>query len=400
MKKFFILFSLFAAFTFCFAAYAIHEPNHNYFTTIGRNDPVTFDTGFEAYAVLTNEFIGQGGKCTATLFEKNVSEDILTGPTEDGVCKYFLSGSEFELFGITKEHIGKNISFSFMYFPKDCESSKCADKIESDFPLGVVSSGTDVPPPPPTECEDEVSILDIEVEPNPILDCEKFITKPILSYGLPCGFCEVRINGEAPRGGSYFKSPGDLPGGGCSGVEILPEEFGRFGINGGGTAQIVWRYFPTGCGSEACAQVLEKEFNVDPCEESVPSGELTSLVEELDFIREDLISEYEDTRIRPIKVVANKINRVANLLEEASLASEEGDPDTCDELVSQSVRSLDSALTLFESRQCKFRSSRRCIPRDIVDTYQEDLEAIFDDLDEISSTDEDEDGLSDACGFF
>ena len=220
---------------------AIHEINHHYIGGIGVNTPVTTETDLSSYIYLEKDYIGKSGKCSATLNERNVTDKYLTGPTSDGYCKFNLTSSDFELFGITKEHIGKNIPISFNYFPVDCGNSSCADSIKTTFELlssEVSRPGTEVPG---TEsggvCIESASLTDIETSPIPIADCEDFVTKPVIE-GNPCGFCEVRINGEAPRGGSYINSVGSGPGGGCSGVEISSQEFNRFKISGPGNAHI------------------------------------------------------------------------------------------------------------------------------------------------------------------
>ena len=127
---------------------------------------------------------------------------------------------------------------------------------------------------------------------------------------------------------------------------------------------------------------------------------LDSVAEDLDSIIQDLSSELEDTPSKALKAIVNKLNKVLDTLDNAATASDDEDLKACDMDLSQADKLLSSTVKQFERRQCKEGStSKRCISIDIVDSYLEDMQTLADDLDEVISIDDDEDGIPDECGF-
>lgn len=161
-------------------------------------------------------------------------------------------------------------------------------------------------------------------------------------------------------------------------------------------------------GRPVIAQTDQKESSSDFADENLqdqdlPGGkdlpDLSSIIDDLSFLKDDLYSELEDTPNMALRVVANKVNRCANFLENA-LESSDDDLDLCDENLTRAIDLLDKAATQFDDRKCQSGNiNKRCIPSDIVDLYLSDLEDIISQLDEAMSVDDDEDDIPDICGF-
>lgn len=128
---------------------------------------------------------------------------------------------------------------------------------------------------------------------------------------------------------------------------------------------------------------------------------IDTIISDLDSTHQDILSELQDISSKPLQIVGNKINRAIDLLNGALQASDEnGDLDKCNRKLLSANKILNKAIDQLESRECDSPDSnpRRCIPQDIVETYDPDLQDSAASLDEAISIDDDGDGIPDVCG--
>lgn len=128
---------------------------------------------------------------------------------------------------------------------------------------------------------------------------------------------------------------------------------------------------------------------------------IESLNEELVTIVEDLEIELEGVSSKPLKVVVARLGRVADSIDKAIEASEEGEADECGTILKRAAKLLKKVTAVFGRKACpEGITSKRCIDNEIVDFFLEDLESLRDQIIDEVSIDDDEDGIPDLCSEF
>ena len=159
------------------------------------------------------------------------------------------------------------------------------------------------------------------------------------------------------------------------------------------------------CTSNCCTS------NLSPAPPSTPSptptpttsaldeGILDKIINDLDSIQQGILNEVKQNPNRVLNSFVRKIQRCLDLLDKASGANADLDLDVCGVSLSRAQKSLGKTIDQFEVKLCPNEvSSSRCIPEED-DTFLDDLQDVFDRLDNELSTDEDEDGIPDVCGY-
>ena len=122
------------------------------------------------------------------------------------------------------------------------------------------------------------------------------------------------------------------------------------------------------------------------------------LTEDLSDLQDDILGESEDSKIRVLRSIARKIDRVVRSLEDAVENADDGEPDSCNDDLQSAERNLERVISRLESKSCAEKRTKRCIPEDIADDFVLDLEDILDELDVEISIDDNEDDIADVCG--
>ena len=155
----------------------------------------------------------------------------------------------------------------------------------------------------------------------------------------------------------------------------------------------------------ACAQDAGDEFTDVVDEGDVESDiedeeDLSGVTDDLDFIQEDIEAELEESPNKALRAVEKKIDKLVGLLEDTVAAIEDEELEDCGDSLDNAANLLEKIINQIEHRQCKgSKISKRCISSDLAEEFLGDLEDLLDTLDEIISTDDDEDDIPDVCGF-
>lgn len=378
--------------------------------------PTSEESNISAKMSLCKKLIGiKDGKCSLRLNEKPAQRPWhISGPNADGICEVTVRPDEFSQYGITEELYGKNIPISVTFSPIGCnlDEQSCSETVKDIVLIQKTKSAStpsklicSLDTTNPATTESGISAF--------IMICPEFV-------GVEGGRCIASINEISFEKGHISGPNSD---GTCK-LFVHPDEYFEFGIkptDSGKAIPITITFSPSGCvtGDPACSETV-KDFVVLGKEETKPTekedkegkeekdgkspieidvSQLELIISDLISLREDLLAEFEETPVRALQIVANKINKVVRHVNKAIEHALEGEPEPCDDDLSDAATSLEKVIDLFESRQCRStRLSRRCIPKEIVQTYLPDFEDLFDLIEETVSIDDNEDGLADVCG--
>lgn len=123
------------------------------------------------------------------------------------------------------------------------------------------------------------------------------------------------------------------------------------------------------------------------------------LIGDLQDVQDDLLSEFEDTKIKALRQVSTKIKGVIKFLERAIESIEEDEAESCHEDLDDSLGAFERVLDKLEAKSCDAdKPPKKCIPEDLAEDFLIDLENLFDELDGEASIDDNGDGIADVCG--